>query len=90
MTGNFVFSMPDLDLTGVKPKSITFNGKTTQISRCRDILTTVVTNLFYLDKNKLFKMAKDGWKPRRRIILTNDKTKLTRGFEFIKDTVYSH
>lgn len=88
MTGNFVFSMPDLDLTGVKPKSITFNGKTTQISRCRDILTTVVTNLFYLDKNKLFKMAKDGWKPRRRIILTNDKTKLTRGFEFIKDTVY--
>lgn len=88
MTGNFDFSMQDLDFTGTKPKSITFDGKTTQISSHRDILTSVISYLFDLNKDKLLQMAKDKWSPRKRIILTNDKTKLTREFEFIKDSVY--
>lgn len=72
----------------IRAKSITFDGKTTQISSHRDILTSVISYLFDLNKDKLLQMAKDKWSPRKRIILTNDKTKLTREFEFIKDSVY--
>lgn len=88
MTGNFDFSMLNLDFTGTKPKSITFNGRTKPINSHRDILTSVIEYLFDLNKDKLIQMAKEEWKPRQRVILTFVTNKLTRPYEFIKDAVY--
>lgn len=88
MNGNFNFSMPDLDFTGTKPKSITLNGKTIDINSHRDILTNVVEYIFTLNKDKLIAISKSNWKPRQRIILTSDPKNLTRAYEFLKDAIY--
>lgn len=87
MTGNFDFSMTNLDFTGTKPKTITFSGETYQISSLKDILKKVVIYLFNKDKDKLILMAKTEWKPRQRVVLTYDKEKLINAFEII-DGIY--
>lgn len=88
MTGNFDFSMKDLDFTGTKPKSITFDGKTKVISTNAEIFISVVKYVFELNKKKLFQISKDEWKPKQRVIITEDQSKLTRGYELLKDAIY--
>lgn len=88
MTGNFDFSMKDLDFTGTKPKSITFDGKTKVISTNAEIFISVVKYVFELNKEKLFQISKDEWKPKQRVIITEDQSKLTRGYELLKDAIY--
>ena len=88
MTGNFVFSMPDLDFTGTKPASITINGQTIGINSHKDILTCISKYVFEVNKNKFVEVAKTEWKPRRRVIITQKKSKLANPFELIENEVY--
>ena len=87
MYGNFLLSQ-DLDLTGTKPQSVTIGGKTTKISTLKEILELTVSYVFGLDKEKLFKLAKDNWAPAKRAILTNDKMKLHAPYEFLENKIY--
>ena len=88
MTGNFDFSMKDLDFTGTKPMSITFDGKTKVISTNAEIFISVVKYVFDLNKEKMLQISKDEWKPKHRVIITEDQSKLTRGYELLKDAIY--
>ena len=36
----------------------------------------------------MFQISKDEWKPKQRVIITEDQSKLTRGYELLKDAIY--
>lgn len=84
-SGNFDFSMEDLDLKGLKPASITICDKTIKIRYLKDILIEVVK---YLDSDKLVEMAAEGWKSEQRFILTDNPQNLRSSCEICKNSVY--
>ena len=86
--GNFDFSLDDLDLTGIKAKTLTVFDKSYELSHNKDILTYLIMYLYSEHENEIVSMAESNWSPRRRIILSNSKTYLASPYELIKDKVY--
>lgn len=95
ITGNFDFSKDSIDLKGIKVQSLTIFDTTYEIAHNKDILIKLVTYLYQFEDNgqqrfeqQILKMAEDGWKTHKRIMLTWDRSKLVNPFEIIKDKVY--
>ncbi len=90
LTGNFNFSMRNLDLTKVKVKHVTIVNKTVETKKLIDILISIVSYVYTTDKNKLLQMAKNEWVPdkHKTKILSTKKDVLRRAYEFKKDEIY--
>lgn len=88
LTGNFDFSMKGVDLTGTKPRSITILDKTVQISKLKDILTSVVLYIFETNQDRLLQMATDWWAPRKRVIIKNTPDGLVSAYALVEGAIY--
>lgn len=86
--GNFDFSMENLNLKGLKPTSITIDGRTVKIKNLKDILIEVVKYFDSVDGEKLVEIAEEGWKPEKRMILSNNPANLRYPYEILKNRVY--
>lgn len=86
--GNFDFSTEDIDLTGVKIKTLSVFDKSYELISNKDIIKYLVIYFYENNENDVLIMANDNWKPRKRIILSNTPQNLTAPYEVVKDKVY--
>lgn len=88
VVGNFDFSIEELDLTGVKIKNLTIFDKSYELTSNKDIIKYLLIYFYENNENDILLMANDNWKPRKRIIISNEAKKLASPYEIIKDKVY--
>lgn len=88
VVGNFDFSIEDLDLTGIKAKTLTVFDRSYDLSHNKDIIKYLVMYFYEEYEDQIVAMAEENWKTRKRIVLTWDKSLLYAPFEIIKDKIY--
>ena len=90
LTGNFNFSMHNLDLTKVKVKHVTIVNKTVETKNLIDILLSIVLMCIQLTKIIFCKWQRRNGHPIsiKTKILSTKKDVLRRAYEFKKDEIY--
>lgn len=87
-SGNFDFSMTNIDLTGCKVKAVSIEDKTFPVDKNKDILIHIVEYFCETKKDQMIALAADAWKPRRRLIISSSPDEMTTPFEVLQNAIY--
>lgn len=88
ISGNFDLSMKDLNLTGVKVKSVSIDGDEKKIRSNKDIIKELLLYLFEKDKSKLILMARNNWSYKKRVLISNNKEDMKCPYELLANSIY--
>lgn len=87
--GWYRLTADSFNASGGKPQKVKLYDKEYIVSTNKDAYKKVLTEICRIDTSKLKLLAKEGWQPYEKVMISNNKNGMYSPFELIVDEIYA-